>query len=124
MSGVEEWLVSELEQLGAEQRVYRRRLPETATLPAITYNRISTAPEYSHDGDSGIPTIRFQIDAWADNPDVADELAEAAYARLSGRRIEGGSTFIAGDGDDDNAESGTYRRILDVTITWAGLEGS
>lgn len=122
---VETWLVGELEECGAAARVYRRRLPEEADLPAFTYNRVATTPDYSHDGDTRVPTIRFQVDAWASDPDRADDLAEACYIRLSGQRVDGGSVFITGDGDDDNAESHTYRRILDVTITWAGAtEGS
>jgi hypothetical protein len=124
----EAWLVGELGQCGAGERVYRRRLPETVVLPAFSYTRITTVGEYTHDGDSDLPTIRFQVDCWADDPDAADVLAIAAKGRLSGTRGPGGqpsAVYIDNDAETDDDESRTYRRVLDVMITWAGeLEGS
>jgi hypothetical protein len=126
MTASEEWLVGQLREVGgADDRVYRRRLPETATLPAISYTRISTVPEYTHDGDSRLPAIRYQVDCWADNPDTADEMTVGLYERLSGTRQPGAqAVFIDNDLDDEDSESATYRRVLDVIITWAELEGS
>lgn len=104
-------------------RVYPRRLPRDATLPAVVYRRIDTADRVrSQAGPSGLVTPRIQLDIWAMDPDVADQVAEALRIRLDGYRgqmgdVPVGSAFVVGDVDDDDPETGLYRRILDVSIT-------
>jgi hypothetical protein len=103
-------------------RVYPHRLPRDATLPALTYSRVDTVRPRSHSGPSGLPTPRIQLDVWANDPDSADAIAEALRIRLDGYRgqmgdVPVGSVELVGDSDADDAETGLYRRILDVAIT-------
>lgn len=104
-------------------RVYPRRLPRDPVLPAITYRRIDTAQRVrSQSGPSGLVTPRIQFDIWATDPDVADQVAEALRLRLDGYRgqmgdVPVGSVELVGDVDDDDPETGLYRRILDASIT-------
>lgn len=55
-----------LAQLGAlvGTRVYIVGLPQGVTLPALTFQRIST-PVLQHKGDSDFAKVRMQIDAYA-----------------------------------------------------------
>lgn len=114
----EEALVALLEP-AVEQRVYRIRLPEDAALPAIVYQRIGTPHEYDHSGDIGIVKTRVQVDCWADDPDVADDLATTGPLALSGysddffQMIE-----VAGDQELDEPDTGLYRRAVDLMLTY------
>jgi len=103
-------------------RVYPRRLPRDAVLPAVTYRRIDTVRGRSHSGPDGLATPRIQLDIWATDPDVADAIAEAIRIRIDGYRgqmgdVPVGSVELVGDVDDDDPETGLYRRVLDVSIT-------
>lgn len=119
---VEEFLVQQLEP-GVEQRVYRQDLPVDAALPARTYTRIGGPRGYTHGGDDGIPTVRFQIDNWASDPDQADDLADEMIARLSGysdsiyQRIE-----ITDDRELHEPEVKVYRRVVDILVTYLAAE--
>ncbi len=46
-------------------RVYPMLLPPQVTLPAITYQKLSEARAYAHDGFAGYTEPRFQFSVWA-----------------------------------------------------------
>lgn len=100
-------------------RVYRIRLPQNAVTPAQTYQRISTVHGYEHRGDDQLPTVRVQVDCWADDPDVADTVADAGPRSLSGhsdnffQRIE-----VADDRELDEPDIGLYRRSVDLMLAF------
>lgn len=101
-------------------RVYRMRLPENATLPAQTYSRVSTDHDYVHEGDTGLETVRVQVDCWANDPDAADATAVAGPLALSGysddffQMIE-----VVNDLELDEADTGIYRRVVDLMLTYS-----
>lgn len=65
-------------------RIYPLILPADPVLPCITYQRISTVPQYTMDGPTGFITARVQIDLWADSYSSAKALASAVQAVLDG----------------------------------------
>lgn len=102
-------------------RVYPRRLPQTADFPVIVYRRISTAGDLAHTGPSGILTPRIQLDVWAEDPDTADAVAEVLRRELDGYRgqmgdVPVGMVRIVNDVDDDQPNTGLFRRVLDAEI--------
>jgi hypothetical protein len=67
-------------------RVYLERIPQGATLPCLTYQRISTPRVLAHDtsGSAGTASPRFQFDAWATTYASAKAITDALRAALSG----------------------------------------
>jgi hypothetical protein len=104
--------------------VYPLSLPPAAALPACTYQRVSTAPEYTHDGDARLERIRWQFDAWAKTYGAACELAEALRLAWSGYQGEASedpeiyvsAAFIIGRRDLYEPEPKCYRASLDVSM--------
>ena len=70
-------------------RVYPFVMPDDATLPNVTFQRIDTPRELSHDS-SGIGNElahpRFQFDAWAETYASAKAINEQVRAALNGKR--------------------------------------
>jgi hypothetical protein len=69
-------------------RVYLERIPQGATLPCLTYQRISTPRVLAHDtsGSAGTASPRFQFDAWATTYASAKSITDALRAALNGFR--------------------------------------
>ena len=72
------------------ERIYCPRLPENATLPAISFfTRGGTSTPYI----PGIPSPSVQFDCWADNPIDARKVYRVLYDALQGiQNIATGST--------------------------------
>lgn len=104
--------------------VYPLTLPPKVTLPACVYQRVSTAPEYSHQGDSRLERIRWQIDLWATTYGAARELAQTLREALSGYREDLTDdhdvylcvAFIVGQRDLYEPEPRSYRASVDVSM--------
>ena len=64
--------------VGAEigDRAHRGDLPQTVTLPAITYTRISSTPINDLSGENTTRNSRYQIDCYAISNSAADALGE------------------------------------------------
>lgn len=96
-------------------RVTPKKLIEDGEFPQIVYHRISNPRTYTHDGDTGLQSPRYQFDVWARDPDTADAAADALIAVLSARTFGGiAFTFIVDDRDDHESATGLYRRIVDA----------
>lgn len=70
-------------------RVYLRTIPQGATLPCLTVQRIDTPRVLTHDssgstGDLAHP--RFQFDAWATTYASAKAITDALRAALNGHK--------------------------------------
>lgn len=76
-------------------RIYPLVLPQKPTLPAVTYQRISTPIQYAQGGPS-LATPRLQIDCWAGDYDSAKALAAAVAAVLSGYKGTTGGLKVLG----------------------------
>lgn len=68
-------------------RVYAFRIPQSVTMPCLTYQRISTPRILTHDtsGASNLAYPRFQFDAWADTYEVAKSITDVVRAALNGK---------------------------------------
>ncbi len=67
-------------------RTYLERIPQGATLPCLTYQRISTVRLLAHDtsGSAGTCAVRVQFDAWAATYSSAKAITDALRAALNG----------------------------------------
>ena len=69
-------------------RVYPLRIPQTGTLPCLTYQRISTPRIHTHDntGIAGdLTSPRFQFDAWAETNKSVKDITDQVRAALNGK---------------------------------------
>jgi len=69
-------------------RIYPLVIPQGATLPCITYQRISTPRISTHDGSgmSGdLSSPRFQFDAWATTLSSVKAITDQIRAALNGK---------------------------------------
>lgn len=103
---------------------YPLTLPPSVTLPAGTYRRVSTAPEYTHNGDALLERIRWQFDVWAETYAEACQQADtlrAAWSGYSGQVYETpaiyvDAAFIQSRRDLFDPETQSYRTTTDVTM--------
>ena len=107
-------------------RVYPLKLPQTVTLPAITYQRISTPRELTHDQQAGgLAMPRFQFTCWGTTfssvKGVVKELRNCLNG-FSGTFGSGASTVSVGgvlsanEIDSFDPESGLYWTAVDYFI--------
>jgi hypothetical protein len=88
---VEQALVSKLVNTVAvsnlvSTRVHPLRLPDTATLPAITYQQVSAPVIATHDESAAtaLTHARYQLDAWAASYAGSVALGKAIFDALHG----------------------------------------
>lgn len=105
-------------------RVYPLVIPQGATLPCLTYQRISTTRAGSHDS-SGIgnelTSSRFQFDVWANTALSAKAISDQVRAALHGKKGTMSSVTIqAGLSEDEQAlfepDTKLYRSRSDYFI--------
>jgi len=103
-------------------RAYPITAPQNPVYPYYTFQRISTPQRVgSHGGDSKLEQVRVQFTPNAKTAIEADAIAEtikAAYIGLTGVYADqyiGGVTF-AGDLDDYEPLTKTYKRMIDLYI--------
>ena len=65
-------------------RIYPVRLPRAATLPAVSYRRITGGYGHLLDGGDGSAAPRFQVDVWANSYGQAKSIAEALRQVMQG----------------------------------------
>ena len=95
-------------------RVYPLKLPQNPTLPALTYQRVSDAPEYSHDpGASHMP--RVQVTCWAATYGGVEALTtQVNLASEAWHVAMGGAAFVENIIDLSDPETGVYQVAVDV----------
>jgi hypothetical protein len=105
-------------------RVYPLVIPQGATLPCLTYQRISTNRSLSHDSSgigSELTSSRFQFDAWATTALSAKAITDQVRAALNGKKGTMASVTIqAGLVDDEQSlfepDTKLYRSRSDFFI--------
>jgi hypothetical protein len=109
----------------AGNRIAPLALDRDPGLPFVTYQRISTPRELSHDGDQHYAEARVQINAWATRTDTASgylqakQLADEVRQTLHGfKGTAGGVTvgmiLITNDRDDRDPQRSLERVMLDA----------
>lgn len=119
MSNLESRMVTVLEAASdvtdiTSTRIYEGEAPQDTPFPYITYFRISGRKLYDLSGYTGLENPHLQIDCWAEDTVVLENLTNAVLDAL-----RAATTFVVGDDDDadvEEPEPGTHRRSLDVSF--------
>ena len=97
----------------AGNNVFAVVLPNSATRPAITYQRIASVPVNSLAGSSGLDRVRMQIDCWAGTYQAAAELAEAVRTLMAAAGFGG---LLDTDRSEFEVETKLYRFSSDYFV--------
>ena len=102
-------------------RMHARLLPQSPTLPALTYQRVDTRRLHDLAGPDGLPRARMQITCWAATPAGASDLAAAVRQRLDGYKgawggLVVGSCLCVGERDLDDPDAGRSGVAQDYMI--------
>ena len=105
-------------------RIYPLTLPQTPTLPALTYQLITPMSIIAHDGKSGTAQCRYQITGFDDDPDILRDLMEEVRICMDGFKgsIGGADTITVqamlpeGGYESYDPETGRYMRARDLMI--------
>lgn len=110
-----------------DARVYPLRLMQGYTLPALTYQRISTERKPTLSGPNERVVGRFQINCFAATYSAARALADKVRISLDGRKgtlgseDDVGGISIQGEWEDDDQQTDVYRIMLDFRIPYTEL---
>lgn len=102
-----------------DSRIYPLQRPQTDPLPALVYQRVSTTPENSLQGFSGIDAVRLQFSCYAKTLIDAKELAMVLRVALD-TDTDIKSTCVM-EMDEQDLETRNYRTIVDFNI-WQRYE--
>lgn len=103
-------------------RLYPVQFPQGVTLPAMTYQQVSSPEVYSHDGYSGLRSPRFQFtcrgSTYLEAKQVAAQLKAAlrGYAGLMAGSVNVRGARIENEIDQIEPELGIYDVIVDAVI--------
>lgn len=109
----------------ASTRVFPFSRQQGSALPAITVQRISGAPLYADDGETGLENVRMQVDCWAMTYGSAKLLGRAAtdaFSAFSGTVSGVEFQFVTLEAERDEREVGAnaaeylYRVSLDFEV--------
>lgn len=111
-------LVAFLETYGAlaaliSTRIYPHTLPQEPTLPALTYFRVSSAPQRNHDGSYAFALKRFQFDVYASTYLVCLQVKDALIEAMG---YLGYTAHWDNDQDINEPELQRYREQVDFMI--------
>jgi hypothetical protein len=106
---------------GLSGRIYPMILPQDATLPACTYQRIDTMIEVSHDNNQSVQHPRVQFSVYDKRYGTARTQAEAIRDLFNGL-ISGSfqATFIENVLDDVEEETQLRKSIVDI-VYWGNI---
>lgn len=107
-------------------RLYPMVIPQTATLPAVTYQRISSVRHSAMVADTGVATVRLSFNCWAAAYPQAKAVAKELRAALQrcadtigsgANTVSGVASFVVAEYDDYEPDTGRYRVMLDFEIS-------
>lgn len=102
-------LVGERLQWGARE--------QATALPAVTLNKISGAPFYDDDGETGLDQFRVQIDCWADTMTAAKQVSRAVRGQISGYGPTNDFRYIEIDAERDMREGGANQEAYEYRVS-------
>jgi hypothetical protein len=94
-------------------RVSPLKLVAQAVMPAITYQRISGLNPIASQAEEGPTQARIRINCWDVTYEGANALAGAVISDLKGDAGPGNGHTKAGDQEDDDPNTGLFRRRLE-----------
>ncbi len=100
-------------------RIYPGSLPQAATLPAVTFQRVDTAVENDHQGFSGLIHPRVQVDSWGATQLEAIGVAKQVQLAMQDWCNQGKPSLWQDQAPDlsEAAETGRHRIVQDF-IVW------
>jgi hypothetical protein len=110
---METTLVTLLRTLGYP--VYALSVPTDGTYPCIAFQRVSTLPIRSHQGNE-MERPRFQISCWGNTYAVAKTISEAVKTALDLNQTNFELATKENELDDLETETKLYRKILDFYV--------
>lgn len=93
-------------------RIYPLHMPQGVPMPAVVYQRISTTPINSLDGDTGVDAVRMQVSCWAATYLASRALSDAVRAAVTGNM----PAVTEMDMTDRDDELQYFRTIMDFRI--------
>lgn len=103
-----------------QSRVHPVHLPQAPAYPAVTYQVITGASEYSHDGPSQLANLRVQFDLYAGTHEGVLQLRSAVMQALSGASGVYGSPPVRIQGVFRTMEVDAYEQQLERSgpVVW------
>ena len=108
-------------------RIYPMRLPQTATLPAITYQDVSLAVTQAHKEKSSLPRPRFQFTISGGTVESVDNVGTALKNAIDGYQGNMGTgsyiteveaCLLKNEFSNDDPETRLYLRYQDYVIQY------
>lgn len=96
-----------------QSRVHPVHLPQAPVYPAITYQVVTGASEYSHDGPADLANLRVQYDLYAADHLGVLTLRDALMHALSGAKGFYGSPPVEVQGVFRTMETDAYEQQLE-----------
>jgi hypothetical protein len=107
--------------------VYQVAAPAGTGLPFVTWQVISRVPSHTHDGTSGVSTIRVQVDIWAGSESQRETLLSELRAGMDGYRgalgssgVQCGRCFLANVVDGTEPGISGYTAMTDFVMALSG----
>lgn len=103
------------------RKIYAGHAPSGASLPYITFSRVSEPPHHHMKAAAGIASPTFQIDSWGKNSKVVSELSEAirnaidGFTGLMGTNDVRVARITASFDDEEEQKNGSQRPAYRVT---------
>ena len=99
-------------------RVYRTKLPQNPTLPALTYWKVSGNRLHDLVGPTGESDPRIQVSCWAKTSAAAEDVAEAVRGVMDGWSSTGGVQMseLVNETDLYDNEVDIYQIALDFVL--------
>jgi hypothetical protein len=94
-------------------RIYAHVLPDGASMPAVTYGRVSTVAANHLGGHGGLDLVRVQIDCWAETYDEAKSVASGVRVLVQAAPLNG---LLANEFEDYEPDTERYRVSSDYTV--------
>ena len=103
-------------------RIYPVQMPQTPTLPAISYGRISNTAQF---GTTNVRETRYQVDCWAASYASVQSVAMAVKAALeewtdTDQTPAVKMAWVFSELDDYEAETELYRVSIDIMCVTTG----
>lgn len=95
-------------------RIYPLLMPQNTAMPCVVYQRISSVPVTSINGDSGLDSVRIQVSCWAGTFAGAKGLASAVRSAVDGSSLLKSVTLM--EMDDIDNETRNFRSMIDFSI--------
>lgn len=120
MALVEEAIVTLLSAV-ASGRIYGHNLPRGATLPAVTYMKVSGPRDQTMQGPSGLVSARFQVSSWGTSYGAAKTLSDDVRQALDGYMgttdgVSIGGIELVNETDQYEAEPNVFQTIMDFRV--------